>query len=92
VIGEDQKGRVIPYAQLMGAGYFAVPTDVDEHSGAAVLAANAIWINEAMNQECRIYDIGSDGRETPSPFYVGERAQITARMYPFYYPVPFIAP
>lgn len=50
---------------------------------------NRQWINEAMNEECKNFDIGSDGRQTPSIYYVMEREQIAARSYTWYYPVPW---
>jgi RHS repeat-associated protein len=93
VIGEGQI-RVTTFARSIGAESFRLPTKLFDPSlnpsaelFAATLAYNIEWINSKMDNNYIIYDLGSDGRVVPSPFYSAEIIAIKAREYPYYYNV-----
>jgi hypothetical protein len=80
------KTRVIPYATMIGGGYYAgLPSEMSDF----YMQDNERWIEQVMAEECKIDDLGSDGRPIPSPYYVMERQRIAASNYPLYYPIPF---
>jgi hypothetical protein len=86
VIGEGMN-RVIPYADAFGAGYYAGLAGPGMEP--FYMSDNLRWINEAMDEECRILDIGPDSRPIPSPYYLMELQQIRNRGCKWYYPVPW---
>jgi hypothetical protein len=82
------EGRVIPYANKVGADYYqppdAPPTQWMEN--------NRRWINERMDEGCRILDCGAaPGRPNypnpTSPYYQMELDEIAKRGYSNYFPV-----
>ena len=82
VIGEGMN-RVIPYAVSIGAGYYNPPPGPRELS----MLNNKIWINEVMDDECKILDGGPETgrtcfRDPTSPYYIMEPQQIEQRGYP----------
>ena len=83
VIGEDMAGRIRPYAESIRAGYYDPPPGPPY----LWLNNNLEWINEVMDEGCRILDGGpAPGRENfpypTSPYYFEERVQIGLRGYP----------
>lgn len=93
VIGEGQI-RVTALAKSIKAEYFKLPVSLMEPSlnpspelYAKTLAYNIKWINEKMDNEYIIYDLGRDGRAIPSEFYGAEISAIKTRSYPYHYGV-----
>jgi hypothetical protein len=82
VIGEYQK-RVIATADAMAASYYHAP----DGPPYLWMRNSELWINQVMDQRCRIFDIGaSPGRDNfpwpTSGYYVMELQQIRLRDYP----------
>ena len=82
VIGEGMK-RIIPYAESIGAGYYSPPEAPEE----MWMQNNENWINQVMDEGCKILDGGPEpGRpnfpEPTSPYYEKELEQIVKRGYP----------
>ena len=82
VIGEDMKGRVIPHAISIGAEFYNPPEAPRE----LWMEQNRLWINDKMDRQYDIIDIGAaPGRtnypEPTSPFYKMELGEIARRNY-----------
>ena len=85
VIGEGMADRVIPTAQARGASWYN-PTKTPPEKW---MENNRRWINEKMDQGCRILDCGpAPGRANypnpTSPYYKTELEQINQRGYQNY--------
>ena len=85
VIGEGMADRVIPTAKARGANWY----DPRKAPPEKWMENNQKWINEKMDQGCRILDCGAaPGRANypnpTSPYYKMELEQINQRNYPFY--------
>jgi hypothetical protein len=78
VIGETMS-RLVPFAQSIGAGFYIPPPGAPPSMW---MQNNRNWINEVMDQGCKILDGGIDGDRTPSPYYDMELGQIAERGYP----------
>jgi hypothetical protein len=83
VIGEDMRGRVIPAASGLGAGYYDPPTAPSSEW----MENNRRWINDRMDEGCVFYDCGpAPGRSNypsaTSEFYQMELNEIAKRGYP----------
>jgi hypothetical protein len=72
---------------MIGGGYYSglPPSGMSDF----YMQDNERWIEQVMAEECKIDDLGSDGRPIPSPYYMMERQRIAASNYPLYYPIPF---
>ncbi|MBZ0142996.1 MAG: RHS repeat-associated core domain-containing protein, partial [Rhodocyclaceae bacterium] len=85
VIGEDMQGRVIPYANRVGADYYQpAPAPPSQW-----MPTNRAFVNQAMDEGRTIIDIGpAPGRmnfpEPTSPYYTMERGEILLRGYTNY--------
>lgn len=82
VIGEDMAGRVIPTAKARGAAAYDPPSAPSE----TWMGNNRNWINQKMEEGCRILDCGAaPGRanypEATSPYYRMELDEIEKRNY-----------
>ncbi len=87
VIGEDMAGRVIPEARRTGADYYDPPYLPPSQR----MPHNRRWINDRMDEGCRIIDCGpAPGRRNypnpTSPYYQMELDEIARRDYPWYVP------
>lgn len=85
VIGEGMTARVIPFASSIAAEYYA-PAAMSQNQ---YLGANRVWINQKMDQNYRIIDIGTDPTkmnfpEPTSRYYKMELSEIERRNYPTY--------
>jgi RHS repeat-associated protein len=83
VIGEGMDKRIRPYAISIGAGYYNPPSAPEE----LWMENNRLWINEVMDQDCKILDGGPEfGRPNypapDSPYYIMELGEIARRGYP----------
>lgn len=83
VIGEDMRGRVIPAASGLGAGYYDPPAAPRSEW----MENNRRWINDRMDEGCVFYDCGpAPGRSNypsaTSEFYQMELNEIAKRGYP----------
>ena len=75
--------RIRPYAISIGAGYYNPPAAPSE----MWMENNRIWINEVMDQDCKILNGGPEfGRPSypapDSPYYIMELLEIAERGYP----------
>jgi hypothetical protein len=85
-IGEDMEGRVIPFAQRNGADWYKPAPDAPQTMW---MENNRRWINDRMDEGCRILDCGAaPGRpnhpRATSPYYQMELDEIAKRGYPDY--------
>lgn len=84
VIGEDMEGRVIPYAQATGHGWYVPDSNLPPEEW---MEANRQWINQKMNEGAQIINIGPSPNnpnypDITSEYYRMERNEIAARGYP----------
>lgn len=72
--------RVIPFAQSIGAGFYIPPVGAPPSMW---MENNKQWINDVMDQGCKVLDGGLDMDDRGfSPYYAMEREQIELRGYP----------